>query len=202
MRFLVSLLLLMSSAAHADPAWFDRTQAVYTARHLSDEIQQFERDLSWNLGSQHPLTEAVRHGRFEVQDVTYKLQTNYPFDPLYQRERHFYRVTLPEIKTEWTYAHVYDPRLKNLYADVNFVSDKLHRIFNNNEARWYGTCRVILETVWGDDLQSFWGRGISDTQQRALQLAQQDGLRQCEYQRYGDNFKRCTIDYNQCWATR
>lgn len=201
MKYLALLLLFVSSVAHADPAWFDRAQATYTARHLSDDIQQFEQELRWNLGVQHPLTEAVRHGRIEVQDVAYKLKTNYPFDPLYQRERHYYRVALPEIKTEWAYAHISEQRLKNLYADVNFVSDKLHRIFNNTEVRWYGTCRVILETVWGDDLQNFWGRSVSSTQQRAVQLAQQEGVRQCEYQRYGDVLKRCTIDYNQCWAT-
>ncbi len=67
---------------------------------------------------------------------------------------------------------------------------------------WYGDCRVVHETVWGQDLNEFWGRSQGRTQQEAVSRASQDGQIQCERARNNDAWSRCVVDQNHCTATR
>lgn len=67
---------------------------------------------------------------------------------------------------------------------------------------WFGDCRIVHETVWGQDLNEYFGRSQARTQQEALTRARQDGLNQCERARNGDAWSRCTVDQNRCRASR
>lgn len=67
---------------------------------------------------------------------------------------------------------------------------------------WHGECRVVHETVWGQDINDFWGQGQGRTEQEAVTRARQDGQNQCERARSGDAWSRCTVDQNRCTATR
>lgn len=67
---------------------------------------------------------------------------------------------------------------------------------------WLGTCRVVLETVWGQDLQDFTGSALGTTQQEAVRAARDAGLYSCERARAGNNMQRCVADTNRCFATR
>jgi len=201
--FLAFVFLFASTGSLANPSWFDRPQATYTANHLKEDYRYFYQDVINQLGRNHALSRATYRAYFEADDIARKLQTNYPFDPLYNIERRYYRVTLEALKVEWRYARITNSRVVRAYNDIVFVSDKLHFVFNDtSRANWRGTCRVVLETLWGSDLSSYWGRGTSLNQNTAVQLARQDGLRQCEYNRANDNRLKCTVDTYNCSATR
>ena len=53
------------------------------------------------------------------------------------------------------------------------------------------TCRVVLETIWGQDIQDFYGYATATSEAVATNLARQDGQRQCQYSLSG--FNRCTV---------
>jgi hypothetical protein len=67
---------------------------------------------------------------------------------------------------------------------------------------WIGNCRVVLETLWGQDLQDYIGSAAGATQQEAVQAAEQAGHYACERSRSGNNTQRCVTDTNRCFATR
>lgn len=60
------------------------------------------------------------------------------------------------------------------------------------------TCRVVLETVWGTDIQDFYGFARAGSEAAAINLARQDGQQQCQYNLAGLN--KCTVA--SCEATR
>ncbi len=67
---------------------------------------------------------------------------------------------------------------------------------------WQGSCRVVLETIWGQDVRDFIGAGSGRTESEAIRVARQAGLNACERARPDDNFHRCITDSNNCFATR
>jgi hypothetical protein len=66
---------------------------------------------------------------------------------------------------------------------------------------WYGSCRVVLETIWGDDIRDFIGEAHGRTESDAIRASRQVGLSACELARPNDNFHRCITDNNNCYAT-
>jgi hypothetical protein len=83
---------------------------------------------------------------------------------------------------------------------------QLQRALNDNwggggGGNWVADCRVVLETIWGADLQDFYGRARGPTQQAAVRAAREEGLNQCNYQREG-LLTRCVVDQNNCSAER
>ena len=66
---------------------------------------------------------------------------------------------------------------------------------------WYGSCRVELETLWGDNVSDFWGPSRATSYNQAVRAARLDGLDRCERARGGNQVTRCVVDENQCSAT-
>ncbi len=67
---------------------------------------------------------------------------------------------------------------------------------------WHGSCRVVLETIWGQDIREFFGAATAHTENDAIRAARQAGLNACERARSGDDVHRCITDTNNCFATR
>jgi hypothetical protein len=67
---------------------------------------------------------------------------------------------------------------------------------------WYGSCRIVLETIWGDDIRDFFGTATARTENEAIRAARQVGLNACERARPNDNFHRCITDSTDCFATK
>ena len=65
---------------------------------------------------------------------------------------------------------------------------------------WVGSCRSVLETVWGADIRTFNGRGTGYSRSEAIRAARIDGLDQCEIARNNDNLTRCVSDDSSCTA--
>jgi hypothetical protein len=53
------------------------------------------------------------------------------------------------------------------------------------------TCRVVLETLWGNDIQDFYGFARGASEAVAVNLARQDGQQLCQYALSGLN--KCTV---------
>lgn len=201
---LIVLLFVSAPAFAADPPWFDRPQATYTSSHLVEVYDFFVRDLAWSLGTRHPLYRESYYAYVDVRDIYSKLRsTTYPFDPLYALELDYYRGNWSRVKTEWYHARIADRQLQQAYAELGFLSDKLHRTFNaTSPTVWVGNCRVVRETVWGADLQSYYGTSRAQSKQQAISLAREEGVRQCERGRGGERLQRCVVDENRCTAAR
>lgn len=67
---------------------------------------------------------------------------------------------------------------------------------------WAGSCRVVLETVWGQDYREFFGTARARSEREAIDAANQDGHFACEDFRANDNLYRCVTDTNHCFANR
>jgi hypothetical protein len=67
---------------------------------------------------------------------------------------------------------------------------------------WDASCRVVLETLWGTDIQSFYGIARNEaTPNRAVADARNDGLAQCGAAQAGHVLFKCTVDNGQCAAS-
>jgi hypothetical protein len=68
---------------------------------------------------------------------------------------------------------------------------------------WDASCRVVLEWVWGTDVQSYYGIARGElTPQRAVDDARAQGLAECESAASGHALLKCTVDTGQCTATQ
>lgn len=62
------------------------------------------------------------------------------------------------------------------------------------------TCEVVLETLWGSDLQKFYGRAVARNPQMAVAQAEREAMQQCGARRSG--LTQCTVNRNHCGLTR
>jgi hypothetical protein len=67
---------------------------------------------------------------------------------------------------------------------------------------WDASCRVVLETIWGADITSYYGTVRDETSpDRAVQDARAIGQSECESARNGAFLEKCTVDNGQCAAS-
>jgi hypothetical protein len=67
---------------------------------------------------------------------------------------------------------------------------------------WIGSCLVVLETVWGENLSDHWGSSRSNDYNTAVYRAREDGVNRCQRARGSNNILKCTVVEGQCSATR
>lgn len=92
--------------------------------------------------------------------------------------------------------------IRNLLADTYYLLNQLGDELDRGcvPQQWVGTCEVVLETLWGDNVDKFYGVGEGRTQQEALVAAQRDGQNQCQAHR--SNLTKCTLNNANCSAHR
>ncbi len=57
-------------------------------------------------------------------------------------------------------------------------------------------CEVVLETIWGSDLERFYGRAVGHNPQQLIIAAEQQAMSQCVARRTG--LTKCTVARNTC----
>jgi hypothetical protein len=93
----------------------------------------------------------------------------------------------------------------NLYKDIKEDQTKLRTVlFGGNGGRpdvgqWTGSCTVVLETAWGQDIRKFYGTSFAPTRAMATQQAKISALQQCNSRLGG--WMKCTVS-NSCGAAR
>lgn len=66
---------------------------------------------------------------------------------------------------------------------------------------WYGSCRVELESLWGDQISVHLGQSRANSYSQAVRAARLDGLDRCERARGGSQIMHCVVDEDRCYAT-
>jgi hypothetical protein len=106
------------------------------------------------------------------------------------------------------YASPLPRDIEESLRDAYWLLDELGEALENGRpgpgpgrGAWVGTCEVVLETIWGEDLQRFQGTGDGRTQSEAVANAQQDGMRQCQ-QHLNGGFTKCTVNRGNCVSER
>jgi hypothetical protein len=206
----LSLLLFLPTLAFADvdrdPSWFNRQEAARVSWQLSSSYNNLLHALVREVGSRHPIYRDASTAMRDAQNVDQALRSNRPFEQVAHFEKRYYQGSWVELQRSW-------PRQGRLYAEreyrqVHGLTEQLRRSFSPSGPRprprppqWVGNCHVVLETVWGRNLRSYYGRGFGLTEQDAVAQARADGSRQCEQARGGDVLQKCTVDRGQCSAS-
>lgn len=189
--------------AEHDPSWFNRREATSVSWQLQNMYDHFTNEVLWVVGRGHPLYRITEHAEHEVSDVAQDLANYVPFSQMYERERHYYRVTWPQLQREFVRANLRSPYLHSMYQDITGLSDRLHRLFNANPpVQWRGYCRIVLETIWGQDVRDYYGNSYASSQSEALNRARNQAWGTCEHDRNQSNLHRCVVDQNRCYAVR
>ena len=96
--------------------------------------------------------------------------------------------------------------LASLYRDIKEDQELLRSVMFGGGGvvrppvgAWFGTCEVVLETLWGTNIKSFYGQSTAPTQAMATQQAKMSGLQQCQANLGG--WLKCTVSGN-CGAQR
>src|SRR5690606_23721988 len=89
--------------------------------------------------------------------------------------------------------------LQNLYADTIDHVDMLREELNRHR-EWVGTCKVVREYVWGDDIRDYFGSAIADNEVHARDMAREDAYYRCEVEL--GNLQKCTVVESACYAVQ
>lgn len=207
-----ALLMFLASTGYS----FDRWQVISTGQDLAQSLRQIAYE------SDHVVQRAQINGNYHRAQQFRRLSrssTKLAADVRSQIVRparqgagkfilsqsfsridfHTYKTTLVGI-----YRLPYD--IRDLNYDVDSAKRKLARLLRlggggpgPGPSRWVGTCTVVLETIWGSDLQKFFGHARGRSKHEALTFAKQDAMRQCQAQN-GHGLTKCTVDQGQCRA--
>lgn len=95
--------------------------------------------------------------------------------------------------------------IKDLLKDLKMFQNRLKNVVFNGgpggpAGKWTGSCEVVLETLWGTDVRSFYGQAKGQTRQVAKQKAKAKALNKCSY--YSARMLKCTVNHSQCGASR
>ena len=103
------------------------------------------------------------------------------------------------------------PRMEDSVANYQASKRALTRALGNRRPGGNGMfrarCRVVLETIWGGDIQNFQGRASGATRRRAIERAKRDGQTQCREELANMNgsfpfpLYKCTVT-NSCTVNR
>ena len=89
--------------------------------------------------------------------------------------------------------------VNNLFADIVEIAGDL-RSHLDEPALWYGSCRVVREFIWGDNVQEYVGTASGNTQAIARNNARQNALSACQADLA--NLQECNVIENDCYASQ
>ena len=90
-------------------------------------------------------------------------------------------------------------RIGRLFDDIVYYAGELSALLNVGDT-WVGSCHVVRETVWGTNIEDYYGTARATSQVEATNLAREDGKWQCE--RELGNLQKCTVVEAACFAER
>ena len=184
--------------------------------NLSFSQSQFARD-PYVSGELSQLAYQTRNLSYSVsRDVVRPLYRNDERQAKYglQRlDREFQQATVTFRNVERT-ARRLDPEVSRLGRSIAVTRNQLISSFDRfgrpgfpgypgvpgQPAFWQGQCRVTLETIWGKDIQHFYGQAQGYSELQAVSLAKRDALQQCDQRR--SNLAKCTVHEPECGAVR
>lgn len=211
---------ILGLGAAATPAWANRQgveQAAQTLRRDLNQLSQVAQNVANNAN-----TNGNRQRAQRFQDLAIESNT------LAQDVRQFVLRPLQQgasqAELRRSARSLDERRVQNAVRQINQIPDNVQRSLRDARVSllqlrhqldadwgnggggggglWLGDCRVVLETIWGTDLQSFYGRGRGASRQGAINEAREDGANQCTSSLRFGRLTRCTVDQGQCNAQR